>query len=218
MAKPVEEVGKGAVGVALEAAPPEADPPEPSMVEGTALEDEEVAEEQGTKVTRAIDGYIRRIGAVVSWLAVVLVAVIVLQVILRYAFGKGLVALEELQWHLYAVLIMIGIPYGIVANSHIRLDVLHRSYPHKAKELIELIGIVFLLFPMIVVLFMHGLDFVESSLRVNERSDSPLGLPFRWVIKSVIPLSMLLLSVAAGSRAVRAVVSLWGRNKEKEKA
>ncbi len=157
----------------------------------------------------SLDRFVLRIGQTIAWLNVATVLVIVIQVILRYVFGKGMVSLEELQWHLYAVCVMFGISYGIVTDSHIRLDLAHRKFSPRGKEWVEFLGILFLLLPLVVVLFIHGLDFVQSSYHLNESSDSPLGLPYRWIIKSVIPVSMALVGVAAVSRMIRAAALLF---------
>ena len=66
------------------------------------------------KLSVALDGIVRFVGELTSWLCILLVAAIIVQVILRYVFGRGLVVLEELQWHFYGVMIMIAIPFGIV--------------------------------------------------------------------------------------------------------
>ena len=164
------------------------------------------------RLSAFLDRLIRRIGAAVAWLNAALVLVILVQVVLRYVFGKGMVSLEELQWHIYAVCIMIGVSYGVTVDAHIRLDVLYRNFSPRRKEWVEILGILFLLMPLLVILFLHGLDFVHSSYLLNERSDSPLGLPYRWLIKSVIPLSMALLGLAALSRLVRAVAALCNKD------
>jgi len=162
---------------------------------------------------RMIDGFIRRIGHVIAWLNVVLIINILVQVILRYAFGKGMVWLEELQWHFYGVCIMFGISYGIVVNAHIRLDLLHQKFAPKKKEMVEFFGILFLLMPLIIILFVHGLDFVESAWRVNERSESPLGLPWRWIIKSVVPISMFFIVLASVSRVLRSAAIIFHKKR-----
>jgi TRAP-type mannitol/chloroaromatic compound transport system permease small subunit len=154
------------------------------------------------------DKLIKTVGHTAAWLNVVLILVIITQVILRYVFHRGFVALEELQWHLYAIMIMFGLSYGIVSNSHIRLDLFHRNFSPRKKEIVELLGLLLLLMPLVVILFLHSLDFVATSYRIGERSDSPLGLPYRWIIKSIIPISMSLLAVAALSRIVRASLFL----------
>ena len=154
-----------------------------------------------------LDKVILSIGHVVMWSNVALVVVIILQVVLRYGFGKGLVVLEELQWHLYAIGIMFGASYAQVLDSHIRVDIIHSHLSDRWKMRWDLFGIVFLLLPFVVVIFLQSLDFVEESFRLGESSDAPLGLPWRWAIKGVIPVSFALLVVATISRAVRIVTN-----------
>ncbi|GAB4269737.1 MAG: hypothetical protein Kow0092_23870 [Deferrisomatales bacterium] len=162
----------------------------------------------GPGVCEAIDGAIRRLGRVVSWTNAVLVGVILLQVVLRYGFGHGLVALEELQWHLYAVGIMFGVSYALVEDSHIRVDIVHMRFSERAKARWEIFGIVVFLLPFLGMVFHQSLPFVYDAWRIGERSDAPLGLPCRWAIKAVIPLSFGLLGLAALSRLVRAIALL----------
>jgi len=157
----------------------------------------------------AIDRVIMAIGHVVMWSNVVLIAVIILQVVLRYGFGRGMVMLEELQWHIYAIGIMFGASYAQTLDSHIRVDIISSRLSEKWKMRWDLFGIVFLLMPFIIVIFLQSLDFVGESFRLSERSDAPLGLPWRWAIKAVIPISFALLGVASLSRAVRIVANLW---------
>lgn len=155
-----------------------------------------------------IDRVIRGIGHTVMWTNVVLIFVIILQVVLRYGFGHGLVVLEEMEWHLYALGIMFGASYAQVLDSHIRVDILHARLTQKWKYRWDLFGTLFLLLPFIIIIFHQSLDFVHESWRVNERSSAPLGLPWRWAIKSVIPISFGLLGAAAISRVVRIMAAL----------
>lgn len=157
-----------------------------------------------------LDSIIRVIGHIVMWTNVVLIAVIILQVVLRYGFGRGLVVLEELQWHLYAIGIMFGASYAQILDSHIRVDIIHSRLSGKWKLRWDLFGIIFLLLPFILVIFLQSLEFVGESWRLGERSDAPLGLPWRWAIKSVIPISFALLGVATISRALRIITNLGG--------
>ncbi len=159
-------------------------------------------------IADALDGFILAIGKVAGWANVVLVGVIILQVTLRYGFGRGLVVLEELQWHLYATAVMFGISYALVTDSHIRVDILHMRMSPRTQAFWEVFGILVFLIPFIVVVFDHSIDFLWDSWRINERSDAPLGLPWRWVIKAVIPISFGLLAVATLARLLRALVIL----------
>ncbi len=164
---------------------------------------EQKAQGLSIKLCDTADNLIKHIGHIVMWSNGILILIIILQVVLRYGFGRGMVILEELQWHLYALGIMIGASYALVTDSHIRVDIIQSRMSEKWKNRWELFGIIFLLLPFICVIFHQSLDFFYESYRVNESSDAPLGLPFRWIIKGVIPVSFALLILATISRAVR---------------
>ena len=129
-------------------------------------------EQVPNKFADFIDAIIRSIGHFFMWANILLIAVIILQVVLRYGFGHGLVLLEELQWHLYALGIMFGASYAIMMDSHIRVDIIHARLSQKWRNRWDLFGIVFLLLPFAIMVFHQSLDFVYESWRVNERSDA----------------------------------------------
>jgi TRAP-type mannitol/chloroaromatic compound transport system permease small subunit len=157
------------------------------------------------KISLLLDNIITRLGNLAAWMNVLLIAAIIVQVVLRYLFGLGLVMLEEIQWHLFSAAFMIGLSYCIVSDDHIRLDLLHAGFSERTKEKIEIFGTLFLLLPMTIVILMHGFDFWWDSWRIGESSDAPLGLCCRWGIKAILPLSFVLLLLAALSRLIRAV-------------
>lgn len=163
---------------------------------------------RGLKLAAAIDRLVRRISVGAAWLNALLIAVIILQVVLRYLFGRGMVVLEEIQWHLYATAFMFGMAYVLTEDANIRLDIVHARLSRRSREIIEIFGILFLLMPLIYVFFSHSIDFVGNAWRLGERSDAPMGLPFRWAIKAVIPMSFALLFAAACSRLLKAVFYL----------
>lgn len=158
---------------------------------------------------RIIDGFIDRLGNAASWLYTLLVINIVVQVILRYAFGEGKVWVEELQWHLYGICIMLGLSYCMVEDAHIRLDIFHRNFSVLKKEVIEFFGLILFVLPLITIIFFHGIDFVQNAWHVNESSPSPMGLHCWWIIKSVIPISMFFMIIAALSRAVKSLFIIY---------
>jgi TRAP-type mannitol/chloroaromatic compound transport system permease small subunit len=171
--------------------------------------DTQTPENRGTnRFSAVLDRIIMSIGHVVMWTNVILIFVIILQVVLRYGFGRGMVALEELQWHLYAIGIMIGASYAQVLDSHIRVDIVHARLSEKWKLRWDLFGTLVLLLPFIFVILDQSVTFTAESFSHAERSDAPLGLPFRWAIKAVIPISFGLLAVATLSRAARIITRL----------
>ena len=162
-----------------------------------------------------VDAFIERLGNAVAWLNALLVVNIVVQVVLRYALGEGKIWLEEMEWHLYAVLILTGLSYGVVTDCHVRLDVFHRKFSPAAKEYVDLFGMTILVLPFFIIMLYHGLGFLATAWHVNECSPHPLGLPYWWIIKSLIPITMFLVILAALSRIVRAIAILIQIKKEK---
>lgn len=155
------------------------------------------------KISVILDKLVYAIGTVVSWLSVALIVVIIVQVIMRYGFGKGSVILEEFQWHFYGIILIIAISYTLVENKHIRLDVLHCRFSPRTKAIVDFLGILLLLLPMVWVLFDNSLNLLSDSWRVNERSDAPLGLCCRWAFKGFLTLGMGLFGLAAISRLLQ---------------
>lgn len=153
-----------------------------------------------------IDHFVILIGRATAWVYVLLMITIIAQVVLRKGFSSGLIALEELQWHFYAIGFMIGLSYSQALDSHVRVDLFYNRFPARVKHAIEIIGIVLFIFPAIYVVIYHSLDFVYDAWRTNETSNAPAGLPHRWLIKSLIPASFSLLAIAVINRLYREVV------------
>ena len=143
------------------------------------------------------------IGRGLAWVYLVLMLVILAQVVMRYGFGHGLVALEELQWHLYAIGVMFGVSYAQVLDAQVRVDPIHGRLSARHQRWVEVLGILLLALPFVAVVFIHSLDFVADAWRTSETSSAPLGLPARWAIKAVIPISFGLLGLALISRLLR---------------
>jgi TRAP-type mannitol/chloroaromatic compound transport system permease small subunit len=165
-------------------------------------------QETPNTVSDVIDRFIQKIGFVLMWANCVVIVAIIIQVILRYGFGHGLVLLEELQWHFYAVAFMFGLSYAVTTDSHVGMDLVYDKMSPKWQCRWDIFGLLFLLLPFAALISYQSLDFVHESWRLNERSVAPQGLPWRWAIKSVVPLSFALLVLAAVSRLIRTIATL----------
>lgn len=144
-----------------------------------------------------------------AWTNLALIAVIIIQVVLRKVFSNGQIALEELQWHLYATAVMFGTAYAQVTDLHVRVDLFYHKFSARKKALVDLLGMIFLAVPFVVVVILHSYDFAYESWRVNESSASPSGLPYRWMIKSVITLSFSLLLLSIVAKVLRDLETLF---------
>ena len=109
-------------------------------------------------ITKKIDGFVTGVGEIFNWIWVALVAVIILNVILRYVFRSGMIELEELQWHLYAVGWLVGLSSTYVVDSHVRVDVFFASMKNKTKSFINAFGSIFLGASTCIAIIFFGLD------------------------------------------------------------
>ncbi len=162
------------------------------------------------RVSNSIDRVIVTAGDLASWLWPILVAVTVLQVILRYGFGEGSIMFEELQWHIYAVGFMIGLSYCADVDRHVRVDVIAEKWTQRTRAWIELAGLAFFLLPSVIVVAWEGIAYAKSAWDFNEVSAAPSGLPYRWVLKSFITIAFVLLALTAFSRLTRCLTFLFG--------
>lgn len=169
----------------------------------------EHGESDRQKLAVAIDTCVKGIGHVVMWANLLLVGAIVSQVGMRYLLNQNYPKLDEIQWHFYGLVTMIGISYALVTDSHVRVDLLHMQLSQRARRIIEIIGIFTLLVPFIYLMIDQGYDYFYQSWRVNESSDSPTGLPARWALKGVIPASFVLLALAAAARLIHDIHALF---------
>lgn len=163
-----------------------------------------------TAISDSLDWCIEMLGRVCSWLWIVTVAIILWSVIGRYGFDYGSVMLEELQWHLAGAAWLIGMSYTLVHDDHVRVDILHERLSDQSRAWVEFFGIVLLLMPFLVITLIELLPYAASSFEQGERSPAPNGLPARWVIKALLPVSVGLLAVAAFARLLRVSSRLFG--------
>lgn len=136
-----------------------------------------------------------------TWL--LLLSVIIVNVSMRHVLGEGYVQLEELQWHLNALAFMLAIVYVYDSDDHVRIDLLSEKMRPRTRAWIELYGTMLLLLPFVLLVLIYSIPFVQHSFSVGEVSPSPGGLPFRWLIKLVIPVSCSLMLIALCARLSR---------------
>jgi TRAP-type mannitol/chloroaromatic compound transport system permease small subunit len=164
-----------------------------------------------TAFSRGADRLISWFGEAASALWTVLVLVIVVQVVARYAFNKGSIMMEELQWHLYAIGFMLGLSFTEVRERNVRIDVLAERLAPRTRLWIELFGITGLLLTFTIFITWYSVPFFLSSYQLNEVSAAPGGLPYRWFLKSFIVTAFALLTLAGVSRLTRVWSALFGR-------
>ena len=158
------------------------------------------------------------VGVLTGLLLIALVCVITYNVIGRYVFNSSSIALEELSWHFYASLFLLGISYAVRCSSHVRVDLIFDSRSPKTKAWIDIIGTLVLMIPFSLLVIYYGFDFAYQSYSfgphaenfvglveqflttgIGEKSQDPGGLNNRFVIKGVIPLAFIFVLLSAVS-------------------
>ena len=134
--------------------------------------------------------------------------------LLRYAFNKSTAALFELEWHLFAIIFMVGAAYTLKYDKHVRVDVFYTNFSPKRKAWVNLIGTVFFLIPFCVVIISTSIPFVIASYNIMESSADPGGLPYRFIIKATIPIGISLLLLQGVSELLKSLIVIL--NKETE--
>jgi len=142
-----------------------------------------------------------------AWINMLVMFTILVQVTLRYGFHAGEAWVDEFIWHLYAFF-MFGLSYAITTDFHIRVDIVHMKFTRRKQRIIEVLGIVFLIMPFTIIIFDRSVGWVHHSFMANEFSENTTGLPYRWVVKSLLPISLVLIFIASLSELIKNIVLL----------
>lgn len=135
-------------------------------------------------------------GWVSSILFILLVLNVVYDVVMRYVFNDVSIAFQELEWHLFSAVFLLGIPYTVKAGGHVRVDIIYERLSYKAQAVVDIAGTLLFLLPFCLLVAYFGIDFAKESFELGETSGDPGGLPYRWIIKAIIPLSFLFMAIS----------------------
>ncbi len=145
-----------------------------------------------------------------AWICLLLVLLVAFNVILRYAFHLGPVALQELEWHLMSPIALVGMSYALRHGDHVRVDIFFDRFSKSLQESIDLAAAIVTVIIAIIV-FKLALGFVDQAYAIGEGSPDPGGLPHRFLLRAFIPLGFALLGVQAVAQAIRHGLYLFGR-------
>ncbi len=158
------------------------------------------------KLERLIDRLSLATGWLAGWLCVLMIGVIFTDVIIRYFFHGGSIAMQELEWHLFAAVFLLGAAYTVREDANVRVDIFYARMTPRRKALIDICGYTFFVIPMCSLILYSSWDFVSYSYQLGETSGDPGGLPYRFAFKALLPIGyglVLIQSLAVISRNVR---------------
>jgi TRAP-type mannitol/chloroaromatic compound transport system permease small subunit len=173
------------------------------------------------RISDVLSDVVSRIGKIAAWLAIPLMAIILIDVAGRKIidvypeftntiFYLGSTKLQEMEWHLHAVLFLLCLGFAYIKDSHVRIELVRDKLGPRTRVWLELLGCLAFLIPYCIVVVDFGYDFALRAFKSGEVSSALTGLSHRWIIKSVMPLGFTILAIAGVSVALRCIVYLFG--------
>ncbi len=157
----------------------------------------------------ALDNGLARLSYLCGWLASVALILMVLNVfydvLARYAFNDVSIAMQEMEWHLFSVSFMLGIAYALRTDGHVRVDVFYDRWGDKAKAWVNLVGALIFVVPFALLIAYYGYGYAMEAYNLGEGSADPGGLPHRWIIKSLIPISAIFIATSGLGMVTQAI-------------
>ena len=157
------------------------------------------------RISRWIDTLNLWVGRGVAWATALVVVVVFVDVVMRYAFNTSFVFMQELEWHLFGFIFLMGAGYTLLHDGHVRVDIFYQRLTPKAKAWINLVGVLFFLIPGCVLVIATSWSFVASSWAVMEGSPDPGGIPYRFLLKACLPAGFILLLLQGISLGIKSL-------------
>lgn len=167
------------------------------------------------RICRWIDTLNEWVGQGIAFITVGLVAVVFADVVMRYAFRKSSVVVQELEWHLFGFIFLLGAGYTLLHDGHVRVDVVYQRLKPIVRAWINLIGVIGFLIPGCLMVIITSWKFAYNSWLILEGSPDPGGIPLRFIIKGAITVGFLLLLVQGIALGLRSLAAVLGEQEEK---
>ena len=160
------------------------------------------------KMEAAINRFSDMLGKFTAVLFLLLLLNVFFDVIMRYLFNDVSIGMQELEWHLYAAIFLLSIPYALYKEGHVRVDIIYDNLSIRKQAWIDLFGTLILLIPFSILVTKYGIDFTIESYKLGEGSGDPGGLPYRWFIKSVIPFAFFSIGISGIGLILKSINTL----------
>ena len=167
-------------------------------------------------ITRLIDKMNEWVGSGVAWVTLGLVLVVFVDVVMRYLLNKSFVFTQELEWHLFGFIFLIGAGYTLLHDGHVRVDIIYQRLGIKGRAWTNLVGVVLFLIPGCIMVISTSWQFAANSFSMMEGSPDPGGIPFRFIIKGCIPVGFTLLLLQGVSLGLHSFMQILGVEKAEE--
>jgi TRAP-type mannitol/chloroaromatic compound transport system permease small subunit len=159
------------------------------------------------KLSRAIDWINAQFGVVANWLVLLACLISAGNAASRYALSESSNAWLEIQWYMFAGMVLLGAPYTLKVNEHVRVDLLYGMASERTRIWIDILGGVFFLLPICVILIYFTWPWFVDSWRINEMSQNAGGL-VRWPVKLILPVGFALMTLQGISEIIKRIAAL----------
>lgn len=147
-------------------------------------------------VLNILRNIINSVGHLCSLLMLLMVLNVFYDVIMRYFFNDVSIGMQELEWHLFGAMFMFGIGYTFKEDGHVRVDVFYDKMSIRSQALVNIFGSIVFALPITLLILYFSIDYTYQAYEMGEGSADPGGLPYRWIIRSVIPISSMFLTLS----------------------
>jgi len=158
-------------------------------------------------LSRAIDWLNEQIGIVANWLVLWAALISAGNAASRYLFSQSSNGWLEIQWYMFAGMVLLGAPYTLKMNEHVRVDLLYNIVSERTRIWIDIIGGLLFLLPICIILIYFTWPWFVESWRLNEASSNAGGL-IRWPVKLLLPLGFFLLTLQGISEIIKRIAAL----------
>jgi len=159
-------------------------------------------------IIKIIDQINEMVGKTVSWLTLILVLVVCFEVLRRALFNTVSVWSFELQWHIFALIFLLGAGYALKYDRHVRVDLFYSKFSERDKAWVNFFGSILLLIPWLLVTIYFSFYYAMDAWYIGEGSPDPGGLPARYLIKFAVPFGLSLLLLQAISLTLSSLITL----------
>ena len=161
------------------------------------------------RLSKAIDAVNDRLGILANWLVLLACLISAGNAMSRYAFDLSSNAWLEVQWYLFAAMVMLGASYTLKMNEHVRVDIVYTHLSERGKEWLDLIGTAVFLVPSMLTIAWYSVPFFMQSWQVQEISGNAGGL-LRWPVKILVPIGFTLVALQGISEIIKRAAALRG--------
>ena len=159
------------------------------------------------KLSRAIDYVNDRFGEIANWLVLFACLISAGNAASRYLFSASSNAWLEVQWYMFAGMVLLGGPYTLKLNEHVRVDLLYSALSERARIWIDIIGCLLFLLPICIILIYFTWSWFAESWRIDETSSNAGGL-IRWPVKLILPVGFALMALQGISELIKRIEAL----------